>query len=90
MSLGDSMVFTVPVVVTDNYGDSDTLQITITLRGTNDAPVADADIAVVIDEDEFTVHGKHRGVQPEGRVFFHLFILLSQKIPQRTFWDFPF
>ncbi len=58
MGVGDSVVFTIPVTVTDSYGEADSLQIQITLQGTNDAPVADAGINGVFDEGAANVNGQ--------------------------------
>ncbi|MBT8128032.1 MAG: tandem-95 repeat protein, partial [Gammaproteobacteria bacterium] len=58
LSTGDSLVFTIPVAVTDSYGETDTLQIQITLKGSNDAPVADADIARGVDESAGVIAGQ--------------------------------
>ena len=48
----------IPVTVTDNYGETDTLQIQITLSGSNDAPVADAGITGMVDEAAGIVSGQ--------------------------------
>ncbi|MGB5278334.1 MAG: VCBS domain-containing protein, partial [Gammaproteobacteria bacterium] len=58
MGVGDSVVFNIPVTVTDNYGETDTLQIQITLSGSNDAPVADAGITGMVDEAAGIVSGQ--------------------------------
>jgi VCBS repeat-containing protein len=58
LSPGDSLVFTIPVAVTDSYGETGTLQIQITLKGSNDMPVADADVARVVDESAGVIEGQ--------------------------------
>ncbi|BAN50029.1 retention module-containing protein [Metapseudomonas resinovorans] len=51
LSAGEELVITVPVIVTDEHGASTTTQLTITLTGTNDAPVANA-VAASGNEDQ--------------------------------------
>ncbi len=58
LNVGDSVVLTVPVVVTDEYGASDTVQIQITVQGTNDAPVAGAEITSSVDEGAVAINGQ--------------------------------
>ena len=58
LSPGDSMVITVPVVVTDEHGESDTTQIHITVTGTNDAPVAGASVSTSVDEGATSISGQ--------------------------------
>jgi len=55
---GDSAVFSIPVVVTDEYGASDTTQIQITVHGTNDAPVVGAEVVTSIDEGAALISGQ--------------------------------
>ncbi|MFT6052355.1 MAG: VCBS repeat-containing protein, partial [Halioglobus sp.] len=45
LNVGDSQVVTIPVTVTDDQGATDTSQIQITVTGTNDAPIAGANIS---------------------------------------------
>ncbi|MBL3601840.1 MAG: VCBS domain-containing protein, partial [gamma proteobacterium endosymbiont of Lamellibrachia anaximandri] len=58
LGVGDSAVLTIPVTVTDDQGATDTTQIQITVRGTNDAPVAGADVTSSIDEGAASVSGQ--------------------------------
>ncbi|VAW50728.1 T1SS secreted agglutinin (RTX) [hydrothermal vent metagenome] len=58
LNVGDSVVFTVPIVVSDNFGASDTTLIKITIFGTNDAPVAGAEISAITDEGATTISGQ--------------------------------
>ncbi len=58
LAVGDSTVLTIPVTVTDDQGATDTSQIEITVTGTNDAPVAGANIAMQVDEGEAAVTGQ--------------------------------
>ena len=58
LNVGDSAVLTIPVTVTDDQGGTDTAQIRITLNGTNDAPVAGADVTTSVDEDAATILGQ--------------------------------
>jgi len=48
LNVGDSTMLTIPVTVTDDQGGTDTAQIQITVKGTNDGPVAVADVAETI------------------------------------------
>ncbi|MES9880072.1 MAG: VCBS domain-containing protein, partial [Sedimenticola sp.] len=58
LSAGDSRVVTVLVTVTDEEGASDTSQIQITVQGTNDAPVAAADVTDFVSEGDGAISGK--------------------------------
>ncbi|MBM9521290.1 VCBS domain-containing protein, partial [Desulforhopalus vacuolatus] len=57
LNVGDSVILTVPVTVTDDQGATDTVQIQITVNGTNDAPVAGADVTTTIDEGATGISG---------------------------------
>ena len=48
LNTGDSLVFTIPVTVTDSYGETDTMQIQITLKASDDAPVTGVNVARVV------------------------------------------
>ncbi|WP_197413079.1 VCBS domain-containing protein, partial [Vibrio sp. MEBiC08052] len=54
LSAGEKQVITVPVTVTDDRGATDTTTLTITVIGTNDAPVAQAAVAVVAEDATIT------------------------------------
>ena len=58
LNVGDSTVLTVPVTVTDDQGATDTSQIQITVTGTNDAPVAGADVSAKVAEGASEISGK--------------------------------
>ncbi|WP_261842456.1 VCBS domain-containing protein [Aliamphritea ceti] len=58
LGAGDSQVVTVPVTVTDEHGATDIQQIRITVNGTNDAPVAGADITANVQEGEAAIAGQ--------------------------------
>ncbi|WP_271271805.1 VCBS domain-containing protein [Aliamphritea hakodatensis] len=58
LGAGDSQVITVPVTVTDEHGATDTQQIRITVKGTNDAPVAGADISAAVEEGSSAISGQ--------------------------------
>jgi len=58
LNVGDSTVITIPVTVTDDNGATDTAQIQITVQGTNDAPVAGADVTTNVDEGDATITGQ--------------------------------
>ncbi|MBM9521283.1 VCBS domain-containing protein, partial [Desulforhopalus vacuolatus] len=57
LNVGDSTILTIPVTVTDDQGGTDTVQIQITVNGTNDAPVAVADVTATVDEGDATISG---------------------------------
>ncbi|MBM9521367.1 VCBS domain-containing protein, partial [Desulforhopalus vacuolatus] len=48
LNVGDFVILTVPVTVTDDQGGTDTVQIQITVNGTNDAPIAGADVTTTV------------------------------------------
>ncbi|MBL3601647.1 MAG: VCBS domain-containing protein, partial [gamma proteobacterium endosymbiont of Lamellibrachia anaximandri] len=58
LNVGDSAVLTIPVTVTDDQGGTDIAQIQITVQGTNDAPVAGADVTTSLDEDSASISGQ--------------------------------
>lgn len=58
LNTGDSLVFTIPLTVTDSYGETDTLQIQITLKASNDEPVAGANVARVVDGYSGVIDGR--------------------------------
>ena len=58
LNVGDSVVFTIPVIVSDNQGASDTTFIQITVSGTNDAPVAGASVSTDVDEGAGSINGQ--------------------------------
>ncbi len=49
LNIGETLPLTIPVTVTDDNGATDTLQIQITVTGTNDAPVANISVASVFE-----------------------------------------
>jgi len=51
LNAGDSDVLTIPVTVTDENGASDTMQVQITLQGSNDAPTAIIFTGSSVDEN---------------------------------------
>ncbi|RMG33107.1 MAG: hypothetical protein D6720_12110, partial [Gammaproteobacteria bacterium] len=55
LAVGDSQVLTIPVAVTDNQGATDTQQIQITVQGTNDGPVAGADVTESVEEGDSSI-----------------------------------
>ena len=58
LSPGDTVIINLPVVVTDEYGASDTTHIQITVTGTNDAPVAGSVITSSSDEGGESISGQ--------------------------------
>ncbi|MES9904928.1 MAG: tandem-95 repeat protein, partial [Sedimenticola sp.] len=58
LNVGDTEALSIPVTVTDAYGDTDTTQIRITITGTNDAPIAGAEVTREVAEGETTITGK--------------------------------
>ncbi len=58
MAVGETVVISVPVTVTDEYGASDSQNIEITLTGTNDAPVAGMNIMMNTTEDGDSLSGQ--------------------------------
>ncbi len=57
LNVGDTEALLIPVTVTDEYGATDTTQITVTVTGTNDAPVATLE-AVAVDEGDAVITGQ--------------------------------
>ncbi len=57
LNVGDSEVLTIPVTVTDDKGATDTTQIRITVNGTNDAPLAGADVTNSVDAGDAVING---------------------------------
>ncbi|MBG0790471.1 MAG: tandem-95 repeat protein, partial [Desulfovibrionaceae bacterium] len=58
LNVGDSVVLTVPVTVTDRAGATDFTQVRITVNGTNDAPVAGAEVLASVDEAAGAITGQ--------------------------------
>ncbi|HEB96901.1 MAG TPA: hypothetical protein ENI96_10790, partial [Sedimenticola thiotaurini] len=58
LGAGDSQVLTVPVVVSDDQGATDRMQIRLMVNGTNDAPVAGAGVDGVVDEGSAVLSGR--------------------------------
>ncbi|MBG0790470.1 MAG: tandem-95 repeat protein, partial [Desulfovibrionaceae bacterium] len=58
LNVGDSVTLTVPVTVADEHGATDAGQIRITVGGTNDAPVAGAEVLASADEGAGTITGQ--------------------------------
>ncbi|MBB1642276.1 hypothetical protein A9972_29960 [Pseudomonas sp. UME83] len=49
---GEAQVISIPVIVTDEYGATNTSTLTLTITGTNDAPVAQAASAAVNEDSQ--------------------------------------
>ncbi|MBN3564958.1 VCBS domain-containing protein, partial [Aliamphritea spongicola] len=58
LDAGDVQTLTIPVTVTDENGATDTQQIQITVNGTNDAPVAGADVTATVNEGDSAISGQ--------------------------------
>ncbi|OQX49245.1 MAG: hypothetical protein B0D87_01370, partial [Candidatus Sedimenticola endophacoides] len=58
LNVGDSQLLTIPVTVTDEHGATDTTQIRISVHGTNDAPVAGAEVSASVDEGTALIEGR--------------------------------
>ncbi|MFK7978182.1 MAG: VCBS domain-containing protein, partial [Halioglobus sp.] len=58
LNVGDSQVVTVPFTVTDEEGATDTALIQITVTGTNDAPIAGADVFSTVEEGASLIAGQ--------------------------------
>ncbi|WP_261855963.1 VCBS domain-containing protein [Vibrio ruber] len=54
LSAGETQVIEVPVTVTDDQGATDTTTLTITVVGSNDAPVAQAAVGIVAEDARIT------------------------------------
>ncbi|WP_272699472.1 tandem-95 repeat protein [Desulfovibrio sp. Fe33] len=65
LGTGDSVTLTVPVTVTDEHGAVDVSQVRITVNGTNDAPVAGAEVLAAADEGGAVVHGQVAAVDAD-------------------------
>ncbi|MBS0437260.1 MAG: tandem-95 repeat protein, partial [Proteobacteria bacterium] len=55
LGVGQQTVITVPYTVTDNAGATSTANLVITVTGTNDAPVANADTAAATEDNAVTI-----------------------------------
>ncbi|OQX36183.1 MAG: hypothetical protein B0D96_04895 [Candidatus Sedimenticola endophacoides] len=58
LKAGDTEVISIPVAVVDNHGASDTAYVQITVVGTNDAPVAGADVSAIVNEGAPPIIGR--------------------------------
>ncbi|MCV6610616.1 MAG: VCBS domain-containing protein, partial [Amphritea sp.] len=58
LAVGDSQVITIPIKVVDAGGLESTAQIHLTVQGTNDAPVADANIVSTVEEGAAQIGGQ--------------------------------
>ncbi len=58
LNVGMSTTLTIPVIVTDNNGATDTTQIRLTVIGTNDAPIAGAEVTNTLTEDSTAITGQ--------------------------------
>ncbi len=58
LKAGASQLLKVPVTVTDEHGVTDTTEIQITVTGTNDAPVAEAEVVREVDEGGAVISGR--------------------------------
>ena len=58
LAVGDSQVLTIPVRVVDAGGLESNAQIQLTIQGTNDAPVADANIVAAVAEGASQISGQ--------------------------------
>ena len=66
MAVGDSQTLTIPVTVTDEHGATDSQQIQITVTGTNDAPVAGADVTANVTEGDSAISGQLTAADADG------------------------
>lgn len=57
LAVGQQLELTVPVTVTDGFGDSDTQNLIIHMTGTNDVPVLGAITPVKVDEGDAVIKG---------------------------------
>ncbi|WP_395690903.1 tandem-95 repeat protein [Piscinibacter sp.] len=55
LGVGQQTIITVPYTVTDNAGATSTANLVITVTGTNDAPVANADTAAASEDNALTI-----------------------------------
>ncbi len=58
IAAGDKQIISIPVTVTDDEGETDTSQIQISITGTNDAPVAGANVITSVSEDAAQISGQ--------------------------------
>ncbi|MES9857544.1 MAG: VCBS domain-containing protein, partial [Sedimenticola sp.] len=58
LNVGDSTILTIPVTATFYDGATDITQIQITVTGTNDAPVAGAEVTMTLDEGSVSISGQ--------------------------------
>ncbi len=65
ISEGAIDIVTVPVTVTDEHGATDTTQIRITITGTNDEPVAGAEVVATVDEGSDIITGQLDYTDPD-------------------------
>ncbi|WP_432471941.1 VCBS domain-containing protein [Amphritea sp. HPY] len=61
MAVGDSQTLSIPVTVSDGDGGEAQQMITITVSGTNDAPVAGANVVADVDEGDSAISGSLGG-----------------------------
>jgi VCBS repeat-containing protein len=66
MGVGDSQTLTIPVTVTDENGATDSQQIQVTVTGTNDAPVAGADVTATVEEGDSAISGQLTASDVDG------------------------
>ena len=66
MGVGDSQTLTIPVTVTDENGATDSQQIQVTVTGTNDAPVAGADVTANVAEGDSAISGQLTATDVDG------------------------
>ena len=66
MGVGDSQTLTIPVTVTDENGATDSQQIQVTVTGTNDAPVAGADVTANVAEGDTAISGQLTASDVDG------------------------
>ena len=66
MAVGDSQTLTIPVTVTDENGATDSQQIQVTVTGTNDAPVAGADVTANVAEGDSAISGQLTASDVDG------------------------
>ena len=65
LGAGDSVILTVPVAVTDEHGATDATLVRITVNGTNDAPVAGAEVLAAVDEGAAVITGQVTAVDAD-------------------------
>ncbi|OQX35490.1 MAG: hypothetical protein B0D96_06710, partial [Candidatus Sedimenticola endophacoides] len=62
---GETRIFKFPVTLTSSDGDQDTADVTITVTGTNDAPVAQVDEVLIADEGSGVIEGVLAATDPD-------------------------